>query len=151
RAEPLFREILEQHRKKKEAESVNFANLLTFLGLNLLHQRKYREAELVMRESLAIREKIAPDAWETFTTASVLGGTLLSQKKYVEAEQHLVKGYEGMKQREAKMPASSKTRLIEALERLVALYEATDRPEQAAAWRQQLDAAKKALAVEKQP
>ena len=64
----------------------------------------------------------------------MLGGSLLGQKKYTEAEPLLVSGYEGMKQREDKIPANS-IRLSEAAHRLVLLYEATGRPDQAAEWK----------------
>jgi len=68
----------------------------------------------------------------------------LGQKKYAEAEPLLMQGYQGMKQREAKIPAQSKTRLTEALERLVRLYEATDQKDKADAWRKKLEEAKAA-------
>ena len=44
-----------------------------------------------------------PDDWGTFYTRSMLGFSLLGQKKFVEAEPLLVSGYEGMKQREDKI------------------------------------------------
>jgi tRNA A-37 threonylcarbamoyl transferase component Bud32 len=153
-AEPLLREILERQRKKEGPESVGVSNSLAYLGLNLLGQRKYAEAEPVLRECLAVRAKKAPDSWQTFNSQSMLGASLVGQKKYAEAEPLLLKGYEGMKQRAAQIPAKGKNRLTEALERLVQLYEATDRPEQAAAWRQQLDASRKGkpkIPAEKQP
>src|SRR5439155_20309113 len=93
------------------------------------------EAEPVLRECLALREKTQPDDWITFHNRSLLGGALLAQKKPAEAEPLLLQGYEGLKQREAKIPAASKVRVAEALERLVQLYEATGRPEEAAKWR----------------
>ena len=43
-------------------------------------------AEEMLRECLAIREKKEPEAWTTFDTKSMLGGALLGQKKYAEAE-----------------------------------------------------------------
>ena len=73
---------------------------------------------------------------------SLLGGSLLGQKRFAEAEPLLVQGYEGMKQREAAIPAGC-PRLREATERLVQLDEAKNQPENAAEWR-----AKRALAVE---
>src|SRR5262249_46813677 len=75
------------------------------------------------RECLAIQAK-EPDVWTSFDTQSVLGGALLGQQKYAESEPHLLQGYEGMKQREAKIPARSRAELTEALERLVELYDA---------------------------
>ena len=53
------------------------------------------------RECLLIREKTEPDAWTTFNTKSLLGGSLLGQKNYSGAEPLLLAGYEGMQEREA--------------------------------------------------
>ncbi len=72
----------------------------------------------------------------------MLGGALLGQKKYADAEPLLLSGYEGMKQRAAQIPSQGQVRVTEALERLVQLYEATGQTEQAAAWRKQLAAAR---------
>ena len=47
-------------------------------------------------------------------------------------------GYEGMKQREVKIPPEGKMRLNETLQRLAQLYDATQRPEQAVEWRKKL-------------
>ena len=88
------------------------------------------------------RAKLAPDNWKTFHTKSLLGGALLDQKKYAEAEAMLLAGYEGMKKREAKIPPQGKVRLTEAVERLVQLYEATDKKDEAAKWRKEWEARK---------
>jgi hypothetical protein len=58
----------------------------------------------MLRDLLAIRQKQIPDSWLTFNTQSLLGGALLGQKKYVEAEPLLVKGYAGLKTREKTIP-----------------------------------------------
>ena len=71
----------------------------------------------------------------------MLGGALTSQKKFQEAEPLLLQGYEGMKQCEARIPSASRIRLVEALQRLVALYTAWNKPEKAAEWQKKLDAA----------
>jgi WD40 repeat protein/serine/threonine protein kinase len=104
----------------------------------LLDVGKFADAEAVARECLALRERQIPDDWLTFNTRSLLGGSLLGQKKYAEAEPLLLSGYEGMKQREATIPSTGKANLPETLQRLVQLYEATDRPAQAAEWKQKL-------------
>ena len=64
---------------------------------------------------------------------------MLGQKKYAEAEPLLLAGYRGMQEREAKIPAASKIRLTEALQRLVQRYEETGKTEEAAMWQAQLD------------
>ena len=60
-----------------------------------------------------------------------VSAALRGQKKYAEAEPLLLQGYEGMEQREAAIPPYARVRLEEAVERLAALYEATDRPAEA--------------------
>jgi eukaryotic-like serine/threonine-protein kinase len=100
-------------------------------------------AEPILRECLAIREQELPDDWRRSNALSLLGGALLGQKQYAEAEPLLRQGYEGMKQREAKIPEPAKVRLAEAAERLVRLYEATNRPDKARTWREKLPSGKR--------
>jgi tetratricopeptide (TPR) repeat protein len=142
-AEPLLRELADFWKQKAGADSPQYAGELAGLGLNLLRQQKYAEAEPLLRDALAIRAKTQPDAWTSFNTRSLLGGSLLGQQKYAEAEPLLLQGYEGLKQRETKMPANAKVRLTEALERLVQLYDAWQKKDKADEWRKQLEAATK--------
>ena len=122
-------------KERSGADSLPYAGELAPLGLNLLQQKKWTDAEPVLRECLALREKKQPDLWSTFNTQSMLGGALLGQKKYADAEPLLVKGYEGMKQREKTIPPPGATRIPEALERLIELYTATNKPDEAKKWR----------------
>ena len=103
----------------------------------------FAKAEPILRQCLTIREKAQPDDWTTSNTRSQLGGNLLGQKRYAEAEPLVVSGYEGLKAREAKIPVPGKSRLTEAAERVVRLYEAWDKAEQAAAWKARLGLAGK--------
>jgi hypothetical protein len=137
--EPLLRELADFWKQKAGADSPRYAFELAALGLNLLAQQKFADAEPLLRDSLAIRVKTQPDFWTTFNNQSQLGGSLLGQQKYADAEPLLVQGYEGMKQRETKIPASSKTRLAEALERLVRLYDETGQKDKANEWRKKLE------------
>src|SRR5205823_5524564 len=107
-AEPLWRDNLARSRKTVPPESSLLADDLIGLGRNLLNQAKWSKAEPVLRECLAIREKATPDDWSRFSTMSQLGGTLVDQGRYAEAEPLVVPGYEGMKAREAKIPTRSK-------------------------------------------
>jgi hypothetical protein len=110
----------------------------------LLRQHKCTDAESLLRDCLTIREQKLPDDWTTCNTRSLLGGSLLGQQKYAEAEPLLVQGYEGLKQREAKIPAAGKVRLTEALERLVQLYDAWEKKDKADEWRKKLEETKAA-------
>ena len=121
--------------------SSTHAAALAIQGSALLTEKKPAEAELKLRESLAIRQKVQPDDWTTFDAQSMLGAALLDQKKYAAAEQLLVSGYEGMKQRQAKIRARDRSHLTKALERLVHLYELWGKKGEAAKWRKEAEAA----------
>jgi serine/threonine protein kinase len=139
-AEPLLVQILEARRRVPGPDRTWLAGALAEFSLNRLRQKKYAEAEPLLRESLTIREAAQPDEWTTFDTQSMLGGSLLGQQKHAAAEPLLRAGYEGLQQREARIPPPSKSCLNDALARLVQLAEATGQQEQAEAWRKKLDA-----------
>jgi tRNA A-37 threonylcarbamoyl transferase component Bud32 len=149
RAVQAGKELLVIQRQAFGKEDPRLAAALTQLGSSLLAAKQPVEAESLLRESLAIRTKKEPDAWTTFNTETVLGAALLSQKKYADAESMLLGGYEGMNQRQAKIPPKEKLRLNEALQRLVQLHEATGKKDEAAKWRKKLDAAKEASSKKK--
>jgi serine/threonine protein kinase len=144
KAAKLRAEFLPLVRKQLPPDDPGLAGLLAQFGMNLLKAGKPADAEPVLRECLAIRGKKQPDDWLTFNTKSMLGGALLGQEKYAEAEPLLKEGHNGMKERADKIPPPAKVRLTEALERLVQLYEATDRADEAARWRKELDGARSA-------
>jgi eukaryotic-like serine/threonine-protein kinase len=139
-AAKLSQDLLADARKTAPKGSPQLAVALARSGLALLQANAHTEAEPILRECLAIREKTQPDVWTTFNTKSQVGAALLGQKKYAEAEPLLVAGYNGMKQREATILPEGKPRLSEALERLVQFYEVTNRPDEVARWRRELEA-----------
>jgi hypothetical protein len=158
-AEPLAREALEWQRKRVQAaqnpivvdnEMSQLARCLSALGDSLTRNGKPADAEPLLRQALAFREKKEPDEWQTFHTKALLGAALLSQKKYDVAAPLLADGYRSMKERQAKIPLEQqKIYLPQALERLVQLYDAWAKPNEAAKWRQELEAQRKALEKKK--
>jgi len=130
-AAALAKEMLIEDRAALPAGSPQLAGTLAQVGLSLLKTKNWAEAEAVVREALTIREAREPDDWRTFDTKSRLGGALLGQKKYAQAEPLLKAGYEGMKQRAEKILPQDKLRLGEALDRLIELAEATGNVEDA--------------------
>jgi tetratricopeptide (TPR) repeat protein len=142
-AERWRRKWLAVVKERSGADSLAYATELAAFGWNLLQQKKWNDAEAGLRDCLTIRTKKQPDAWSTFNTQSLLGGALLGQKKYADAEPLLLQGYQGLKQRAAKIPAAEKQRLTQAVQRLVALYEATGKQDDAAKWRKELGLKKK--------
>ena len=112
---------------------------LAVRGALLLLQHKPAEAELKLRECLAIRQRTVPDDWTTSLTKSLLGQALLAQKKLADAEPLLLAAYDGLKKRKDAIPPQERSRIIEACQRLVKLYEAWGKDDLAAKWRKELE------------
>jgi serine/threonine protein kinase/tetratricopeptide (TPR) repeat protein len=139
RAEPLCREMAAFYKQNTGAGSFAYAVQLAFLGHNLLLQRNYTDAEPVLRECWAILEQDKPGMWLTFHVQSELGGALASQRRCVSAEAHLLAGCRGLSELQAHLPSPlGQARLVEAVERLVQLYETWRKPDEAAKWRKEL-------------
>jgi TolA-binding protein len=138
-AEGVYKELIALQRRKGPAGSPELAAATARLSRSLLHQKKYTEAETLLREGLAARAKGRPDDCLLDDIRGLLGESLLGQKKYAEAEPLLLRGYEGLKQREARVPPAEKALLAEAL---VRLYEATGRKDRADVWRKKLEVVK---------
>jgi eukaryotic-like serine/threonine-protein kinase len=130
----LLQEQLSDARKTLPKESQQLAGLLAQGGISLLELKQCTDAEPVLRECVAIREKSQPDIWTTFNTQSMLGGALLGQKKYPDAEPVLLKGYEGMKSHEKSIPPQGVIRLPEAADRLIQLYTETNKSDEVKKW-----------------
>jgi tetratricopeptide (TPR) repeat protein len=144
KAVPLYEQTLATSKEKLGPDHPNTLTSMNNLALAYQKNGDFAKAELALRELLVIRQKKQPDAWTTFNTQAHLGASLLGQKRYADAEPLLLAGYEGMKQHEAKIPPRGKVRLTEALERLVQLYDAWGKPEQAQKWRKELEETKRA-------
>ncbi|MBI3849790.1 MAG: serine/threonine protein kinase [Verrucomicrobia bacterium] len=137
-AEAVSREVLAGRRRVFGDQHRETAQALSVLANVLKAQGRLPEAETAVREVLAIFDKIAPGSWETFSNRIKLGGILLAEKKYEEAEPLLLAGYEGIKQRGDQSPVSYEGTLKQVLQQLVQLYEETGQAKQAAEWKQKL-------------
>jgi tetratricopeptide (TPR) repeat protein len=126
---------------ERNPNSPDYASALAASGSMLLAQKNPAEAELKLRECLAIRQKIQPGDWTTPETKSLLGEALMDQGRFAEAEPLLLSGFEGMRQHAGTIPSREKPRLNRALERLVRLYESWGKEVEAARWRKELGAA----------
>jgi eukaryotic-like serine/threonine-protein kinase len=133
----LFREMVFDDPKLRglPADHPSRATALILLGRTLLQTERPAQAELVLRECLAIREKNAPSDWPTFNACSLLGFALLAQHKYDEAEPLLLRGYGGLLQNKAKIPYTSLVHPAEVAVWLSQLYQKWGKPEQAEVWR----------------
>ncbi len=130
----LLRELL-----ALPAPPVSRAYLLRDLGQVQLQAGRPAEAEPVLREAVALLQKTDPADWVRYAVVGDVGASLLDQRKYAAAEPLLVTAYDELKRRAGsdlhKGPLVGDDYLPEAVDRLVRLYEATNRPEKAAEWR----------------
>jgi tetratricopeptide (TPR) repeat protein len=136
-AERLRRETLSR-REAGAPRGPSSAGDLIAVGRDLLMQARHHEAEAWLREGLALFGPGSAGDWEPYQAKSLLGGSLLGQGNYADAEKPLVEGYEGMRARAWRMPAPERSRLREAAERVIRLYEACGKLDQAAAWKAKL-------------
>jgi serine/threonine protein kinase len=110
----------------------------TMIGKDYMELHQYAKAEPPLREALATMVKTKPDDWRRYNLESLLGANLIGLKKYAQAEPLVLSGYQGMKERESKMPMGAKAFLKEDAERVVELYTAWGKSQKAAEWREKL-------------
>jgi tetratricopeptide (TPR) repeat protein len=151
KAEPLIIEsltILIPRRDSNRERTFQFMSAMTHLrwllserpSLDLLGQKKYAEAEPALR-FYANENKFDRTHWPWLTALAqnMLGEALAGQRKYAEAESQLLSGYEGLKSARRKIPIPQRKCLCDAADRIVRLYEAWGKAEQAARWRKKLE------------
>jgi tetratricopeptide (TPR) repeat protein len=97
----------------------------------------------LLRNCATARQRVMPDSWLTYRCKSLVGGVYLGRQQYVASEPLLLAGYQGMKQRESKIPPQDKVHLTEGAKRLVQLYEAIGKKDEAAKWRKALETRRK--------
>jgi len=150
-AMPVSKETPKLQKAKLGPEHRSTLGSMATLGLLLLKMKNSAEAEPILRECLAGREKVMPDDFMTFNTQSQLGGALFGQQKFDEAEPLLLAGYEGMKQRQKSTTKNERTRLAEAAERLLQLYETLDKKEETAKWQEEIERLKQTASPSVEP
>jgi serine/threonine protein kinase len=133
-AEVAQREASEGFQRVLGAEHPN--TLLTTVSLALVYhlENKDRQAEDVLRPICAIYERTLPDNWQRYRCQSLLGASLSAQKKYQEAEPLLLAGYRGMIERQARIPAASKSYLDDVRGWITRHYRLQGKLAQAAEW-----------------
>lgn len=118
-------------------ESVPGESLVTQSEV-LVREGRFDEAVALLRGCLASREKALPQGhWLLADTRSRLGAAIAGEGKYAEAEPLLRESCTVML-RDRLCPAASRR---QAIQRMVELYEAWDKPDQAAEWRARLESA----------
>jgi tetratricopeptide (TPR) repeat protein len=151
-ASRLILALVSTMRKQFPPESPQLADMLAVRGKQLLEISHYADAEPLLRECLAVREKLSKKPvtngagsariprWQVASAKSLLGGALLGRKKYADAEPLLLAGARALKKDEMAIPPTARTNVAEAMSRLIELYQATGKTSEAVKWREVLAA-----------
>lgn len=135
-AEARINETEKIYRAATSEQFINFATALMVQGLIYSQTGRTAEAEKLLREAVRIRTGNVPETHFLRATANgALGEFLTAQKRFPEAEQFLLASHASLTKSQA--ANSPRTRL--ARQRLTNLYEAWNKPEQAAPYRALLE------------
>ena len=131
-AEGKINATLEIYRAASSPQYVNYATALMVQGMIYGQTGRIDEAEKLLREAVRIRTENMPETHFLRATANgVLGEFLTAQKRFTEAEPFLLASHESLK----KSQAANSPRTRRARQRLANLYDAWNKPEQAAPYR----------------
>jgi eukaryotic-like serine/threonine-protein kinase len=135
RAEQTLRSALQGLRALGKDQEDRATLAAELLGVNLVEQRKYSQAEPILRQALTYRDKGDKDDWQLYRAQAFLGAALSGLKRYPEAEKLLLIGEQGLEQRVSRMPADQKKWVRFATEQIADLYTSWGKPDEAAQWR----------------
>ncbi len=133
-AEPILRETLERQLKRLPMSAQDVASIQHALGAMLTKKQQFPEAEDFLRKAQAYRNASSPSKWQTANTESLLGECLRQQRKFQDAEPFLLDSLVKI-ERASDVPVLYHRR---ALERIIGLYDAWGKPDQAAPFRDKL-------------
>jgi serine/threonine protein kinase len=139
----LFETVLRIRRSKLGSDHPNTLISMNELAEAYLDAETWDDAERTARECLVLRQKHRPDEWWRLYAECQLGAALAGERRFAEAEPHLLDGYDGLKKREVSLPAQAKRELATAGARIVAFYEAWRKKDKADEWRKKTAAATK--------
>jgi serine/threonine protein kinase len=131
-AEELLRPNLEVAQRTLNEQNPVTLRAMFDLSAVLLAQGKAAEAEPLARRCRERQQTTLPRGhWQTALTENLLGGCLTDLHRYDEAEPLLCDGYRVLEASPSVLPAQRK----EAVARCVRLFEAWQKPAEAAKWR----------------
>jgi tetratricopeptide (TPR) repeat protein len=137
-ADLLSRDLLDRRKIRNGPQSGPVFNALSLLGMNLVAQKKYTDAEQAIRECLFLAEKNKEPEMHRFRIMNMLGLALAGQGKHAAAEKLLLDGYEGLSRFESSIPAPWKWFLVVAASNVAQFYELTGELEKARLWREKV-------------
>jgi len=130
--ESLQRQALAIQREQLGENHHQVGTSLNNLATMLYHRGQYAEAEKLQRQAIAIYQKsLEPEHWMIHRSRSHLGDCLNKLKRYREAEEQLLAAYAGLKVARGEQHYLTR----KTVSRLIELYEAQGKSDQAAPYR----------------
>jgi serine/threonine protein kinase/tetratricopeptide (TPR) repeat protein len=123
---------------RTQSDDIQLSSALASAADTLLSFEDFADAEPLARECLQLREVELPDTWLYFNVQSLLGGALLGQEKFSEAEPLLLSAIAGLDAHRDEIPVPGHRHIEATLTRLVKLYESTGQHGEAARWNARL-------------
>jgi serine/threonine protein kinase len=141
-AQALLETWIARQGSKLAADDPGRAAAYTALGECRLMQKSFAAAEKLLRESLTIYQQKQAKAVPRYHTESLLGAALAGEKNYAAAEPLLLSSANALKENATRLSPANRQRMLAAIQRVIDLYEAWQRPDDAARWRKELEVAK---------
>ena len=138
-AEKKTRRSIELYHQSGAEAYQHYATALTTLGLILNRTDRIAQAEATLREAVNLRTRSFPKGhYKTARTLGALGECLMTQHRYDEAEGLFLTSYADLKASQGEQHPTTR----EALQHLVALYDAWGKTARADEYRARLPAEK---------
>lgn len=125
-------------RRQIPVDQAQLADDLAVFGRTQLRAGKPAEAETALREAITLNDQKRPNKWQGFSARCSCGESLLEQKRFVEAEALLVKGYEGLKRCSDLIPIDRRRSELEnAIDLLIRFSSAVGKPGEQSRWQKE--------------
>ncbi|HEX5082600.1 MAG TPA: tetratricopeptide repeat protein, partial [Blastocatellia bacterium] len=135
-AEIYFQKSLAIRRRKLGDDHQEVGTSLHNLGGLLYLKGEYAESEKLERQSIGVYQKsLKPDHWMIYRSRRGIGECLIKLKRYREAEVELLTAFAGLKAALGDRHAQTR----KTAGRLIELYEAWGKPDQAETYRAALE------------
>jgi eukaryotic-like serine/threonine-protein kinase len=137
-AETLHREGLAIRMGLSDPKDRAVAGSLMLLAHVLCEENKAAEAEPLAKKAVDILQPLQPEHWSSYNAQAILGRSLAAQTNYLAAEPLLLSGCSGMERLMNTIPSDKQVYWKEGVGKLIGLYQATSRTQQASQWQHTL-------------
>ncbi len=138
-AEPVLKDELAIRREQFPVEHADTLAAMCSLAETQIKLGRISEAEALLQACRPVLERTFPGRTVTLNACSLAGEVLLAQKRFSDAEPLLVQSIEQLLARESANPGRGREIYRQAAgDRILQLYEAWGKPDEATRWRKKL-------------